>query len=100
MRESDAASRDWSLHELDDALAQAYHDERPRASEHVLGMHGRPFRLVHVLRKTDREGEGMARLKVAVVRLMRPEVAQEDLDVLASSLGEEVELSAVLQWDA
>ena len=56
--------------------------------------------LVHVLRKTDREGEGMARLKVAVVRLMRPEPAQEDLDVLASSLGEEVELSAVLQWDA
>ena len=56
--------------------------------------------LVHVLRKTDREGEGMARLKVAVVRLMRPEPAQEDLDVLASSLGEEVDLSAVLQWEA
>jgi hypothetical protein len=51
---------------------------------------------VCVLKKTGREAEGMALLKAAVMRFVGADAAQEDLDVLATSLGEEVSLAAVL----
>ena len=51
---------------------------------------------VCVLKKTGREAEGMALLKAAVMRFVGADAAQEDLDVLATSLGEEVDLAAVL----
>ena len=38
----------------------------------------------------------MSLLKVAVVGFVGADAAQEDLDVLATSLGEEVDLAAVL----
>ena len=52
--------------------------------------------LLCVLKKTDREAEGMARLKAAVVRLVGADAPKEQLDVLATSLGDEVDLAAVL----
>ena len=52
---------------------------------------------VCVLKATDREGEGLARLKAAIVRLVGVDVAPEQLDVLATSLGDEVDLAAVLE---
>ena len=51
---------------------------------------------VCVLKKTGREAEGLSLLKVAVVGFVGADAAQEDLDVLATSLGEEVDLAAVL----
>jgi len=50
-----------------------------------------------VLKKTRRESEGMTRLKASIVRLLGVDAAQEELDVLATSLGEEVDLQAVLR---
>ena len=50
-----------------------------------------------VLKKTGRESEGMTRLKASIVRLLGVDAAQEELDVLATSLGEEVDLQAVLR---
>jgi tetratricopeptide (TPR) repeat protein len=52
---------------------------------------------VHVLKATDREDEGLMRLKVAVVRLVGVDATSEQLDVLATSLGDGVELAAVLE---
>ena len=52
---------------------------------------------VCVLKATDREGEGLARLKAAIVRLVGADAAPEQLDVLATSLGDEVDLAAVLK---
>ena len=52
---------------------------------------------VCVLKATDREGEGLARLKAAIVRLVGADAAPEQLDVLATSLGDEVDLAAVLE---
>jgi hypothetical protein len=52
--------------------------------------------LLCVLKKTDREAEGMARLKAAVVRLVGADAPKEQLDVLATSLGDEVDLAALL----
>jgi hypothetical protein len=51
--------------------------------------------IVCVLKKTGREAEGMALLKTAVMRFIGADVAKEHLDVLARSLGEEVDLAAV-----
>ena len=51
---------------------------------------------VCVLKKTGREAEGMALLKAAVVGFVGADAAKEHLDVLARSLGEEVDLAAVL----
>ena len=52
---------------------------------------------VHVLKATDREDEGLMRLKAAVVRLVGVDATSEQLDVLATSLGDEVELAGVLE---
>ena len=50
-----------------------------------------------VLKKTGREAEGMALLKESILRLLGADAAQEELDMLATSLGEEVDLKAVLR---
>ena len=50
-----------------------------------------------MLKKTDREAEGIALLKAAVVRFVGADAAKEHLDVLARSLGDKVDLAAVLQ---
>eukprot|EP01043_Picozoa_sp_COSAG02_P048243 COSAG02_NODE_4721_length_5052_cov_14.669695_7_plen_141_part_00 len=52
--------------------------------------------LVYVLRNADREAEGMSRLKAAIVRLLGPTPPETELDVLATSLGEAVDLAAVM----
>lgn len=55
--------------------------------------------LCSVMVKTGREAEGTARLKTAIVRMLGQDPAQEDLDVLARSLGEEIDLKAILQHE-
>ena len=50
-----------------------------------------------VLKKSDREREGMVRLRAAVVRLVGENAAQEQVDVLATAVGEEVDLEGVLR---
>ena len=52
--------------------------------------------LVCVLRKAEREVEGMSRLKAAIMRLLGPTPPEAELDVLATSLSEEVDLMAVM----
>ena len=56
--------------------------------------------LVCVLRGGEgvpREAEGMHLLKMAVVRLMGADAAREQLETLAKSLGDDVDLAAVLK---
>ena len=52
--------------------------------------------LVCVLRKAEREVEGMSRLKAAIMRLLGPTPPEAELDVLAASLSEAVDLMAVM----
>ena len=51
---------------------------------------------VCVLKTNEKESEGAARLRAAVVRLVGADAPQEELDVLAGALGEEVDLPALL----
>ena len=53
--------------------------------------------LVCVLRKTDREdAEGMSRLKASIGHLLGAAPAHEDLDVLATALGDDIDLAAFM----
>ncbi len=51
---------------------------------------------VCVLKTNEKESEGAARLRAAVVRLVGADAPQEELDVLAMALGEAVDLPALL----
>eukprot|EP01047_Picozoa_sp_COSAG01_P016934 COSAG01_NODE_883_length_12927_cov_10.710789_7_plen_285_part_00 len=52
---------------------------------------------VCVFKKSDRQREGMVQLRAAIVRLVGEDAAPEQLKVLATALGEEVDLTAVLE---